>query len=143
MIHNPPASPGENEKNASSPGEAGGARAYDPVFKGIFMKKNISKLQIIILAITVISGIAVCIRLPDTIAVQWNTDGANGFLSKYIAALISVGVCLLMIPGHRFFSQKYEMYIQNSTIMKLIHSICWIVFSCCGIVMNVLFLVLN
>lgn len=107
------------------------------------MNKTISKLQIIILAITVVSGIAVCVRLPDAIAVQWNTGGANGFLSKYIAALISVGVCLLMIPGYRFFSQKYEIFIQNSTILNLIHSICWIAFSCCGIVMNVLFLILN
>ena len=107
------------------------------------MNKIISKIQIIILAITVVSGIAVCIRLPDTIAVQWNTDGTNGFLSKYVAALISVGVCLLMIPGYRFFSQKYEIYTQNSTIIKLVHSICWIAFSCCGIVINVFFLFLN
>lgn len=107
------------------------------------MKNTISRLQIMILAITAASGIAVCVRSPDIIAVQWNGDGANGFLSKYIAAAISVGVCLLMIPGYRFFSRKYEIYIQNSTIIKLIHSVCWIAFSCCGIAMNVLFLVLN
>lgn len=107
------------------------------------MKKIMPRLQIIILAITVVSSITVCIRSPDTIAVQWNASGANGFLSKYIAALISVGVCLLMIPGYRFFSQKYEMYIQNSTVINLIHSICWIAFSCCGIVANVFFLFLN
>lgn len=107
------------------------------------MKKIISRLQIIILVITVVSGIAVCARSPDIIAVQWNADGANGFLSKYIAGLISVGVCLLMIPGYQFFSQKYDVYIQNSKVLKLINSICWIAFSCCGIVMNVFFLLLN
>ena len=107
------------------------------------MKKIISKLQIIILALTVVSSIAVCIRSPDTIAVQWNAGGANGFLSKYIAALISAGVCLLMIPGYQFSSQKYDVYIQNSTVIKFIHSVCWIAFSCCGLVMNVFFLFLN
>ena len=107
------------------------------------MNKIISRLQIIILAITAASSIAVCIRLPDVIAVQWNADGANGFLSKYIAALISVAACLLMIPGYKFFSRKYEIYIQNSTMIKLVHSVCWIAFSCCGIVMNAFFLFLN
>lgn len=111
--------------------------------RGVFMKKLISQLQIIILAITAVSSIAVCIRLPDTIAVQWNASGATGFLSKYLAALISVGVCLLMIPGYQFFSRKYEIYTQNSTIIKFVHSICWIAFSCCGIVANIFFLFLN
>lgn len=111
--------------------------------RGVFMKKLTSRLQLIILAITAASGIAVCIRSPDVIAVQWNADGAAGFLSKYLAALISVGVCLLMIPGYQFFSRKYEIYTQNSTIIKIVHSICWIAFSCCGIAANIFFLFLN
>ena len=52
------------------------------------MKNTRTKVQLLILAVTVMLSIVAFMYLPDAAAVQWNREGATHYLSKIWAVVI-------------------------------------------------------
>ena len=52
------------------------------------MKNTRTKIQLLILAVTVILSIVAFMYLPDVAAVQWNSAGATNYLPKIWAVVI-------------------------------------------------------
>lgn len=46
------------------------------------MKNTRTKIQLLILAVTVILSVTAFMYLPDVVAVQWNSAGATNYLPK-------------------------------------------------------------
>lgn len=110
------------------------------------------KLSIAILMITIVLDIVCLVALPSTIAVHWDGAGtANGFLPTYQAVLISTAATLLCLLIWSMLCNRF----QNVTTLKialgelgskLVYGIVYsfgLIFSCVGIIINIVFLLLN
>ena len=100
------------------------------------MKKR--NVQISILCITILLSVLVCLILPERVAIQWNGNGPSNFASKYVAALIPIGVCILMLVSwnSRQGVAGRELY---APFMEWV----WGAASCLGILLNIIILVMN
>ena len=52
------------------------------------MKNTRTKIQLLILAVTVILSVTALMYLPDVAAVQWNSAGATNYLPKLWAVVV-------------------------------------------------------
>ncbi len=95
--------------------------------------KNKKIYQIVVISITFVTSILACIVLPDQIAVQWNLGGVSNYMSKYLAAILSLVDCIAMIMAWNGNIRKDKGY----------PDIFWRILSCIGIMMNLLFIILN
>lgn len=107
------------------------------------VKKNQLMIQITIFLVTIIFSVVNIFLLPDIVAVQWNADGASNFISKFTAVLIPIGIVILVFMVWRYSCYKYSMQIQSSSKFKMIHQFVFVLFSCVGIIINIIFLFLN
>lgn len=110
------------------------------------------KLSIAILIITIILDIVCLVALPSTIAVHWDSAGtANGFLPTYQAVLISTAATLFCLLVWALLFNRF----QDTPALKLVLGELWskvvyvmaysfgLIFSCVGIVVNIVILLLN
>ena len=100
-------------------------------------------IQSIAFILTVISSVFVVVLLPDKIAVQWNAAGASNYLSKYVAALIAVGVFAVLNITLTQFESKYESMISASRLFRIANVMFWSIGLFAGAVLNVVFIVMN
>lgn len=107
------------------------------------VKKSQLKIQITIFLVTILFSVMNMFLLPDTVAVQWNADGASNFISKFTAVLIPIVIVILVFMVWCYSCYKYSMQIQSSSKFKIIHQFVFVLFSCVGIVINIIFLILN
>lgn len=108
----------------------------------IIVKKQ-QFIQIIIFLVTVFFSFINLFLLPDMVAVQWNSGGASNFVSKNLACIIPIGVNLVSLVFWRYSYSKYNMQIESSSKIKIIHKIVCTLFSLMGVIINVLFLTMN
>ena len=97
------------------------------------MEKRVKIARIIILCATVILSAVSCCFLPDSVAIQWNASGASNYAPKYLAVLIPVVLCLLMLQTWR---ARRETQAPAADYV-------WVAASCLGIVVDILMLILN
>ena len=65
------------------------------------MKNTRTKIQLLILAVTVILSIVAFMYLPDVAAVQWNSAGATNYLPKIVGwkRPVKIGRCRLLLKA--------------------------------------------
>lgn len=110
------------------------------------------KFSIAILIITIILDIVCLVALPSTIAVHWDSAGtANGFLPTYQAVLISTAATLLCLLAWALLCNRFQNVPTLKIALgelgsKLVYGIVYsfgLIFSCVGIIINIVFLLLN
>ena len=72
------------------------------------MKNTRTKIQLLILAVTVILSIVAFMYLPDVAAVQWNSAGATNYLPKIWAVVIPPVSSLIAIIFWNGYSDFYN-----------------------------------
>lgn len=106
------------------------------------MKKIYSIQRIIIIAIIFLSIISFLI-LPDNVAVQWNYIGTSNYIPKIYAILIPAVISLFGIISWKYSSLRYSKNIEISKKLQTIHSVIWGTISCTGIIISILFMLMN
>lgn len=90
--------------------------------------------QYIVLAATVLLSLLSFFFLPENVAVQWNASGASNFLPRYVAALLPTAICLIILLFRWSKCRSSTQTVPD----KL-----WDVFSCLGLAVGILLLILN
>lgn len=109
----------------------------------IEMKTTLLKLQVVILVVTIIFSIIGFCLLPDTVAVQWNSEGVSNYLPRYAASLIPIGVSVLCLMAWKNSAVRFSIRMEMSRTFRVLHTLFWIAFSCIGILLNIVFLLNN
>ena len=92
--------------------------------------KRKTMIQCIILAVTVLTSVLAFFLLPAQVAVQWNGQGPSSYMSRYAAVLLPVMICAVLViawNGRKTAAPDWAMAV----------------FSCLGIAMDILMIVLN
>jgi len=104
------------------------------------------KTAIAILIITIILDAVCLVALPATIAVHWDRAGtANGFLPIYQAVLISTAATLLCLLVWALLHNRFQNAL-GERCRKVADAIVYgfgFIFSCVGIAVNIVYLLLN
>ncbi|MDE6781463.1 MAG: hypothetical protein K2J40_08400 [Ruminococcus sp.] len=106
------------------------------------MKKIIFLQKMIILAIALLSVLSFII-LPDSVAVQWDSGGASNHVPKITAVLIPLVISLFGIVSWKYSSVKYNINIEASKKFQIIHSVIWGTVSCIGVIISIIFMIMN
>lgn len=106
------------------------------------MKKTESIQKTILITIVLFSVISFLV-LPDSVAVQWNSDGVSNHISKMTAVLIPLVISLFGISSWKYSSSHYNANIEISKKLQTIHSVIWGTVSCTGIIISILFMIMN
>ncbi|MDE6835241.1 MAG: hypothetical protein K2J39_13490, partial [Ruminococcus sp.] len=104
--------------------------------------KKISLFQTAIFITILFLSIVSFIVLPDSVAVQWNTNGASNYIPKIYAVMIPAVISLFGIVSWKYSSVRYNINIESSNKIKNINSVIWIFFSFTGIIINILFMIM-
>lgn len=105
--------------------------------------KKITLLQILIFTVILLLSIISFFVLPDSVAVQWNYHGASNYIPKIYAILIPVVISLFGIYSWKYSSIRYNTNIEVSKKIQIINSVIWATVSCTGIVISILFMIMN
>lgn len=100
-------------------------------------------LQITILITVVLLSIISFLVLPDSVAVQWNSEGASNHIPKITAVLIPLVISLFGIASWKYSSARYNVNTETSKKFQKIHSAIWGTVSCIGIIISILFMIMN
>ena len=98
------------------------------------MKNTRTKIQLLILAVTVILSIVAFMYLPDVAAVQWNSAGATNYLPKIWAVVIPPVSSLIAIIFWNGYSDFYKCrnwceYRYDAIELSKFHVCFWILLS--------------
>ena len=113
------------------------------------MKNTRTKVQLFILAVTVILSIVAFMYLPDVAAVQWNSAGATNYLPKIWAVVIppvSSLIAIIFWNGYSDFYNANPHRNEDNTALTFIKRaiIClFAIISCAGICANIAMILLN
>lgn len=107
------------------------------------MKIKQQIIQITIFLATVILSFINFFLLPDIVAVQWNSTGASNFISKNFACIIPIIVNLISLVFLRYFYSKYNLQIETSKKFRVVYRVGSTLLSVVGLIINILFLLLN
>ncbi|MBD5158969.1 MAG: hypothetical protein HDT23_01815 [Ruminococcus sp.] len=105
--------------------------------------KKISIFQTSIFITIFLLSIISFIVLPDNVAVQWNANGASNYIPKIYAVLIPAVISLFGIASWKYSSIRYNTNIETSKKIQTIHSAIWLCFSFTGIIISILFMIMN
>ncbi len=105
--------------------------------------KKITLLQTLIFTAILLLSIISFFVLPDSVAVQWNSDGISNNISKMTAILIPFVISLFGIASWKYSSVRYNINIETSKTFQIIHSVIWGTVSCIGIIISILFMIMN
>ena len=106
------------------------------------MKKIALFHTLIFSAILLLSIISLFV-LPDSVAVQWNYTGASNYIPKIYAVLIPAVISLFGIYSWKYSSIRYNTNIEASKKFQKINSVIWTIVSCAGIIISILFMLMN
>lgn len=106
------------------------------------MKKT-TLFQIIIFIAVILLGAISLIVLPDSVAVQWDSYGTSNNISKTTAVLIPFLISLFGIASWKYSAVRYRTNIETSQKLQIIHSVIWGTFSCIGVIISVIFIIMN
>ena len=113
------------------------------------MKNTRTKIQLLILVVTVILSIVAFMYLPDVAAVQWHSAGATNYLPKIWAVVIPPVSSLIAIIFWNGYSDFYNANPSKSgdnvalTFIKKAVIYFFAAFSCVGIGANIAMMLLN
>jgi len=105
--------------------------------------KKITLLQTLIFTAVLLLSIISFFVLPDSVAVQWNSDGISNNISKMTAILIPFVISLFGIASWKYSSVRYNINIETSKKFQIIHSVIWGTVSCIGVIISILFMIMN
>ncbi len=106
------------------------------------MKKT-TLLQILIFTAVFLLSIISLLVLPDNVAVQWNSEGVSGHIPKEAAVSIPVVISLFGIASWKYSAVRYNNNIEISKKLQIIHSVIWGTVSCMGIIVSIIFMIMN
>lgn len=106
------------------------------------MKKSESIQKILLIAVVLLSIISLII-LPDSVTVQWNTNGVSNHIHKMTAVLIPLVISLFGIASWKYSAVRYRTNIEISQKFQIIHSVIWGTVSCTGVIISVIFMIMN
>ncbi|MCM1505543.1 MAG: DUF1648 domain-containing protein [Ruminococcus flavefaciens] len=106
------------------------------------MKKIDFIQRIILITVILLSAISFLV-LPENVAVQWNYSGANNYIPKFYAVLIPLAISTFGICSWKYSSLRYSRNIKTSDKLQTIHSAIWGTVSLIGIIINILFMIMN
>lgn len=106
------------------------------------MKKT-TLFQILIFSAILLFSIISLFVLPDSVAVQWNNTGASNYIPKIYAILIPAVISLFGIYSWKYSSIRYNTNIEASKKIQIINSVIWATVSCAGIIISILFIIMN
>ncbi|MDE7136865.1 MAG: hypothetical protein K2O29_00180 [Ruminococcus sp.] len=105
--------------------------------------KKIKILQALIFTVVLLLSIISFFVLPNSVAVQWNSEGASNHISKAIDISIPVIISLFGIVSWKYSSIRYNANIEASKKLQTIHSVIWGIVSCTGVIINIIFMIMN
>lgn len=105
--------------------------------------KKIKILQVLIFTAVLLLSIISFFVLPDSVAVQWNLKGASNYIPKAMALSIPVVISLFGIASWKYSAVRYRKNIETSQKLQIIHSVIWGIVSCTGIIISILFMIMN
>ncbi|MDE6502601.1 MAG: hypothetical protein K2K02_05625 [Ruminococcus sp.] len=106
------------------------------------MKKTELLQKTIIITVLLLSVISFLV-LPESVAVQWDSDGVSNHIPKITAVLIPLVISLFGIASWKYSSVHYNVNIKTSDNLQKIHSVIWGTVSLIGIIINILFMIMN
>lgn len=106
------------------------------------MKKTEYIQKSILVSVVILSLISLLV-LPESVAVQWNFSQTTNYIPKFYAVLIPLAISTFGICSWKYSSVRYGKNIEMSYRIQTIHSVIWCVVSCIGIIINILFMLMN
>ena len=113
------------------------------------MKNTRTKIQLFILAVTVLLSVVAFMYLPDVAAVQWNSAGATNYLPKLWAVVIPPVSSLIAILFWNGYSDFYNANAHQNgdnaalTFVKKAIICLFAIISCAGMGANIAMMLLN
>ena len=102
------------------------------------------RIRRFLLGFTFGTAFVVTFLLPSSVAVHWNSAGtATSYMSKYLAALLSLGVGALCAFVWKYLEERYRAHITVSKPLRVVLMVLGTLFTSLGIWMNLAFLVFN
>ncbi|MDE5556515.1 MAG: hypothetical protein K2J32_02300 [Ruminococcus sp.] len=105
--------------------------------------KKIKISQILIFSAMLLLSIISYFVLPNSVAVQWNYTGASNYIPKIHAVLIPAVISLFGIYSWKYSFIRYNANIETSKKIQIINSVIWATVSCVGIIISILFMIMN